>query len=333
MVSASLYRPVSIGSLSLSGNLFLAPVSGWTDGAFRSICVQAGADFTFTELVSSEALCRGGVQTYRYLKRGPAGEKYAVQLFGADPVMMYRAALLLEPFHPEAIDINAGCPVPKVVKAGAGSSLMREPPLLHRIVASVLRASDEALGGIPVTVKMRLGWDADHINYRECATAAVEAGAAMVTLHPRTRAQGYGGKSDWMAIADLVTRATVPVAGSGDLFQAEDAAAMLADTGCSAVMFARGAQGQPWVFAQTKALLTGAPWEEPEPQQRLEAAMRHLQTLILEIGEKAACLEMRKQFCAYTHGTAGSASLRNSLVRASTIEEYRVIIRTYTQSL
>ena len=224
-----LYRPLRIGSLSLPGNLFLAPVAGYTDRAFRSLCVEAGADFTYTELASSEALIRQGpgAKTGNLLVRGRNEDRYAIQLFGADAGVMYRAALLLAPYHPEAVDINAGCPVPKVVKSGAGSALMRDPPLLGRIVEAVVRASREALGDAPVTVKLRSGWDAATLTYGECARIAREAGAALVCLHPRTRAQGYSGKADRSLIGDLAARLDLPVAGSGDLYTPEDAEMML----------------------------------------------------------------------------------------------------------
>jgi nifR3 family TIM-barrel protein len=321
-----LYRPVAIGSLKLPGNLFLAPVAGYSDRAFRSICVEQGADFTCTEMVSSEALIRNGVRTELLLPRADNEKRYAIQLFGADPEVMYKAALLLAPWAPEAVDINCGCPVPKVVRTGAGSALTRDPDRLGRMVEAVVRASREALGGAPVTVKMRTGWDSDSINYRECGRIAVEAGAALVGLHARTRAQGYTGKSDWSCITDLVSRLPVPVAGSGDLFSPEDAERMLRDTGCAAVLFARGAMGNPFIFAGAKAFLTGGSWKAPSPEEKLAAAFRQLTLLVRDMNEGAACKEMRKQFCAYTKGMAGGAALRNRLIHAETIEEYRAIL-------
>jgi nifR3 family TIM-barrel protein len=260
------------------------------------------------------------------LPRAENEARYAVQLFGADPEVMYRAALLLAPWRPDAVDINCGCPVPKVVKTGAGSALMRSPEKLGRIVEAVVKASNESLGGVPVTVKLRSGWDAASLNYRECGWIAVESGAALVCLHPRTRAQGYSGKSDWSHIADMVSRLAVPVAGSGDLFSPEDAERMLRETRCAAVMFARGAMGNPFIFAAAKALLTGGAWQAPAPQERLETAFRQLICLAQDIGEELACREMRKQFCAYTKGISGGAALRNRLIHADSIEEYRAII-------
>jgi nifR3 family TIM-barrel protein len=321
-----LYRPVAIGSLALPGNLFLAPVAGYSDRAFRSVCINQGADFTCTEMVSSEALTRSRARTELLLARAENERRYAAQLFGSDPGAMYRAALLLAPWRPDAVDINCGCPVPKVVKTGAGAALMRQPETLGRIVEAVVKASREALGDAPVTVKLRSGWDAASQNYRDCGRIAVEAGAALVGLHPRTRAQGYSGKSDWTHIADLASRLPVPVAGSGDLFSPEDAGRMLRETGCAAVMFARGALGNPFIFAVTKAFLRGENWREPAPQEKLETAFRQLKLLARDMGERNACREMRKQFCAYTRGINGGAALRNRLIHADTIEEYRFII-------
>jgi nifR3 family TIM-barrel protein len=332
----SLYHPVNIGSLSLPGNLFLAPVAGYSDRAFRALCVEQGADFTFTELASAEALVRGPAdpnptKTGALLRRSKGEARYAIQLFGAHPDVMYRAALRLASFHPEAVDINSGCPVPKVVKAGAGSALMRDPANLSRVVEAVVRASVEALGSVPVTVKIRSGWDAASVNYREAAAAAQDAGAALVTLHPRTRAQGYGGKSDWSHIGDLVSRLNIPVAGSGDLYTPEDAECMLRETNCAAVMFARGAMGNPFIFAAARARLLGEPYTPPHPGERLAAAFRHLLILADDLGERTACLEMRKQFCAYTRcggepGIPGGNRLREHLVHAKSIADYQAVI-------
>ncbi|GHU97478.1 tRNA-dihydrouridine synthase [Spirochaetia bacterium] len=334
------YHPVTIGPLTLPGNLFLAPVAGYSDRSFRSICAGLGADFTYTELASAEAIARGPgdiihTKTGLLMRRGDNETRYAIQLFGGNAEVMYRAALRLAPLKPDVVDINCGCPVPKVIKAGAGSALMRNPVLLGQITAAVVRASAEALGGVPVTVKIRSGWDTASINYREAAQAAVDNGAVLVTLHPRTRAQGYGGKSDWSHIADLVTRLAVPVAGSGDLFAPEDAVRMFRETGCAAVMFARGAMGNPFIFPATKTLLTSCVYTPPTPAERIDTAFRHLTLLAADIGETAACREMRKQFCAYTKGSrdspgiAGGAKLRDLLVHAGSIEDYRAILEPY----
>jgi len=335
----NLYRPVTIGSLKLDGNLFLAPVAGYSDRSFRSLCVEQGANFTFTELVSAEALYRN--PDHYGLGSGFSGSKagavslvsraanelrYAIQLFGAEPEAVYRAALLLAPLKPDAVDINAGCPVPKVVRNGAGCALMKNPANLGRVVEAAVRASREALGNVPVTIKMRSGWDSASINYAECARVAVESGAAMVSLHPRTRGQQYGGKSDWSRIADLVSLIPVPVTGSGDLYTPEDARRMLEETDCAAVMFARGAMGNPFIFPAARAFLETGAWEPVPFSARMAAAFRHLEMLAADIGERTACLEMRKQFCAYTKGMKGGALIRERAVHAETIEDYRKIM-------
>jgi len=333
----TLYRPVKIGPLELPGNLFLAPVAGYTDWIFRSICAEYGADFSFTELASAEALTRGGRATFDIIRRGEREKRYAVQLFGHDPQTMYKAALALAPFRPDAVDINSGCPVTKVVKTGAGSALMKDPARLGQIVAAIVRASKEALGDVPVTIKMRSGWDSQSLNYPECARIAVESGASMVTLHSRTRAQGYEGKANWAHLADLVTRVNVPVTGSGDLYTPEDAKRMLSETGCAAVMFARGAEGNPFLFPASRSFLTTGSWEPAPFEERMDTAFRHLNLLSADIGEKAACREMRKQFCAYIKGPPGKpgmpgvAALRNRIVQAETIEDFRTILENREQ--
>ena len=358
----SLYHPVKIGSLELPGNLFLAPVAGYTDRAFRSICAEMGADFSFTELVSAEALTRNphyyGLDSNAghtdqntgrasqtaikspgnvLIKRGSKEKCYSIQLFGAKPDVLGKACALLAPLRSEAIDLNAGCPVPKVIKTGAGSALMKDPALLGHAIEAMVCSSKEHLGDIPVTVKIRSGWDNTSRNYRECARIAVEAGAAMVSLHPRTRSQGYGGKSDWSLIADLAAVLPVPVTGSGDLYTPEDARRMLTETGCAAVMFARGAMGNPFIFSAAKSFLAAGTWTAPAAAERLGIALQHLEMLAGDLGEKRACLEMRKQFCSYTKGVMylpgirGGAALRDKIVRATTIAEYREILLYYMQ--
>jgi len=340
-----LYRPITIGSLKLDGNLFLAPVAGYSDRGFRSLCVEQGAHFSFTELVSAEALYRnpghyglGGGKTpvpaaISLVSRAPNERHYAIQLFAGEPEAIYRAALLLAPLRPDAVDINAGCPVPKVIKNGAGSALMKDPARIGKVIEAAVRASREALGDAPVTIKMRSGWDSASINYAECARIAVEAGAAMVTLHPRTRSQNYGGTSEWYHIADLVSRLGVPVTGSGDLYTPEDAQRMLRETGCAAVMFARGAMGNPFIFSAARSLLETGAWEPVPFAQRIAAAMRHLELLAADIGERTACLEMRKQFCAYTKGLKGGAAIREQAVHAQTIADYRKVVDDINRNL
>ncbi|MDR2445658.1 MAG: tRNA dihydrouridine synthase DusB [Spirochaetaceae bacterium] len=324
-----LYHPLTIGPLELDGNLFLAPAAGYTDCAFRSICVEYGANLTFTGLISAEALTRRADASETLLRRAENEKVYAVQLFGASEQVMAEAAVLLTPYKPGLIDINAGCPVPKVTRCGAGAALMRSPEKLARTVEAVVKIARDDLGGIPVSVKLRSGWDASSINFAECALAAVQAGACMVSLHARTRAQGYSGQSCWRHIAELAALLSVPVVGSGDLYSAEDAALMLKETGCAAVMFARGAFGNPFIFTETRNLLLGKDKETPDAALRATTALRQLELLAEAIGETGACLEMRKVFCAYTKGLHGAAPLRARLVHAKTIDEYRSLLKDF----
>ena len=313
---SALYHPVKIGSLSLPGNLFLAPVAGYSDRAFRSICRECGADFAYTEMVSAEALTRGSGKTEALMSRAPNEKAYAVQIFGGKPETMAGAArLVLEKTTADCIDINCGCPVPKIIKTGAGSALTREPDKLYAVVKAVV---DAVAGAVPVTAKIRSGWDSEHITWREAAQAALEAGASAITLHARTRAQGYEGKADWSLLAQLVqlVDGRIPVFGSGDAFTPQDAARMLTETGCDGVMFARGAMGNPFLFTQTREYLTAGSISEIPAARRIEAGFRELDLLIEDRGESGACLEMRKRFCAYSKGIAGGAALRKQIVAA-----------------
>ncbi|MGD9939777.1 MAG: tRNA dihydrouridine synthase DusB [Clostridia bacterium] len=329
----NLHKPVRIGSYTTKGNLFLAPVAGYSDAAFRSVCADAGCDLAFTEMVSSEALTRGSMKTGVLLERAPNESEYAVQIFGGDPATMARAALMVaDRWKPAIIDVNCGCPVPKIIKTGAGSALMKDPPR----IAAIVRAMT-ALVSTPITVKIRLGWDDASINYLDAAKAAVDGGASAITLHARTRAQGYSGKADRDAFFRLAELMPVPVFASGDLFSAADALAILSGggsgspevSGVSGVMFARGAMGDPFIFTRARAALQG----EPEPlipqSARLAAARRHFELSLGFYDERLACMEFRKQACSYLKGMPGGAELRARVVKCSTAEDYKDFFRTW----
>jgi nifR3 family TIM-barrel protein len=322
-LTPNFHHPVRLGhGVELRGNLFFAPLAGYSDAAFRSVCIEEGADFCFTEMVSAEALTRGHPKTKSLLVRAENETSYAIQLFGAKPAVLAKAAELVMPFSPTVIDLNCGCPVPKIVKSGAGSALIRNP----RLIGEIVRAMVAALGpGIPVTVKIRSGWDESSINYLETAAEAVGAGAAAVTLHARTRVQGYAGKADWSHIAALVKALPVPVFGSGDVFKPGDARRMIEETGCAGVMVARGAMGNPFAFGASLAAMEGREAAEPGAQRKAELARRHLALSARFIGEKSACLEFRKQFCSYTKGTEAGAALRADAVKASSLAEFDVL--------
>lgn len=342
----NLFHEVSIGSVKIPGNLFLAPVAGYSDRAFRSVCYRGGANFAYTEMVSAEALTRGSDKTRLIMLRAPREKQYAIQLFGGTPEVIGKAVemVLSQKSHdllPEVIDINGGCPVPKITKTGAGSVLTKEPERLFRIVSAAVKASKTmwdncGVGGndpVPITIKIRSGWDAQTITWKESTEAALAAGAAAITLHGRTRAQGYEGKADWEILKDLVmlvkgkTAGKVPVFGSGDVFSPEDAKKMLEQTACDGVMFARGAMGNPFVFSETRQLLETGVYEEPDPVIRIAAGMEELSCLIQDVGEESACKQMRKRFCAYSKGIPGGAELRAFIVNACSKDDYSTLFQ------
>ena len=343
----SLYHPVKIGNVELKGNLFLAPVAGYSDSAFRSVCVENGACFTYTEMVSAEALVRKNIKTETLMARAYNENAYAVQIFGGEEQVMSEAAqIVLEKTHCEVIDINCGCPVPKIIKSGAGSELTRDPEKLYRIAKAVVEAAgkyceaeanggiigaDESVNPVPVTVKIRSGWDSRQIMWKEAAQAALDAGVSAITIHPRTRAQGYEGHSDWGIMCQLVEfiDGRIPVFGSGDLFKPEDAKKMLEETDVDAVMFARGAMGNPFIFRDTTSLLQTGTYEPVPPHERIRTGFAELERLAVQTSEKHACMEMRKRFSAYSKGIQNGATLRFQIVHAETIQNYRDIFKDF----
>lgn len=329
-IEYGLYRPVRIGGLVLQGNIFLAPVAGYSDRSFRSVCVDWGADFTYTEMASSEAYVRNSAKTERLIARGHNEQRYAVQIFGANPEhMAATAARILAAYRPDCIDINAGCPMPKITKTGAGSALMRNPQKLYAVVQAVTKAVAESDSAVPVTVKIRSGWSQTELTWKEAAQAAFDAGAAALTLHPRTCEQCYNGTADWDILAQLTAlmKGRIPVFGSGDLFTPEAARDMLTVTKCAGIMFARGAMGNPFIFRQTKELLrTGSYAAIPLPH-KIRTAKRELALLCEEVGEQIACREMRKRFAAYVKGIEGGARIRERLVRACSVKDYETILQ------
>ena len=327
---SELYHPVKIGNIELKGNLFLAPVAGYSDAAFRSVCIENGACFTYTEMVSAEALVRKNQKTEILMKRAYNEAAYAVQIFGPEPDVMSEAArIVLEKNHCECIDINCGCPVPKIVKTGAGSALTRDPERLYKVAKAVVDAAggSPTNGGVPVTVKIRSGWEQKMMTWREAAQAALDAGVSAITIHPRTKAQGYEGHSDWSIMQQLVEMVDgrIPVFGSGDLFKPEDAKKMLEETGADGVMFARGAMGNPFIFKDATALLKNGTYEPVPADIRVKTGFAELERLVQETSEQHACLEMRKRFAAYSKGIQNGAALRAQIVHASTVQDYHNI--------
>jgi len=321
----SLLKPVRLPNLSIPGNLFMAPMAGYTDAAFRSLCVEQGAFLCFSEMVSAEGLARGGEKTWALLSRAENEAFWGVQLFGSEPRSAAAAVRLLAALQPSLLDLNCGCSVPKVLKSGAGAALLRAPARIAELVRAMRQET-----GAPVTVKIRSGWDSASLNYLEVAEQAFRAGAAAVCLHPRTRAQGFTGRADWTQIAELKRRLGAPVFGSGDVFTADDAARLARETDCDAVLLARGALGNPFLFAEARRLFAGLPpGPAPTPAERLQAALRQLSGAVRLYGEATACREMRKHFCAYTRGLPGGARLRSLAVAARQVADYQALAAEY----
>ena len=321
----ALFHDITAATLTVPGNVWLAPMAGYTDAAFRAVCAKQGARLCFTEMVSADALSRNNGTTLRLLERSPEETLTGFQIFGSTPAVAAAAVRRIAPLRPAIVDLNCGCSVPKVLKADCGALLLRNPALIGSIVAAMKSETD-----IPVSVKLRLGWEASSLTYLACAEAAVKAGASLVTLHPRTRAQGFSGTAQWNHIRILKEACPVPVIGSGDLFSAQDCLKMVTTTGCDGVMIARGCLGNPFIFAQAEALLKGEPVQmHIEPGERLSLAISHLRLLADSVGEDKACRDMRKHFVAYTKGLAGSSIVRQSVVYAAHIDEYEEIVESY----
>ena len=328
MRSPSLYHPVTIGSVTVEGNIFLAPLAGYTDRAFRTMCKWYGASFTYSEMVSAEGIARGGKNSDELMVRSENEEQFSIQLFMRDAEVVARALPRVLLFNPTVIDVNCGCPVPKVVKTGAGSSLLVEPKKIFNIVKTIVDGCD-----VPVSVKIRLGWDMQSINYEETAGAALSAGASMITMHARTKSMGYAGKADWQALADLKrfvssSYPSVPLFGSGDLFSAEAAKEMLETTRIDGVMFARGAIGNPFIFQDTITLLeTNTTSSFHDIEERIAAMRTQLELHSAIVGERLACRQMRKHAAAYLKGMSHSTKAKQELVQASSIADYEEVFK------
>lgn len=313
-----LYHPVSIGNLKLEGNLFLAPLAGYTDKVYRGMCLSRGANLAYTEMVSSEGVYRKSEKTVKLMDRAPNEDKLAVQIFMPDDDTAYRSIEGVLAYNPSIIDINCGCPVPKVTKTGAGSALLKNPEMIGRIVNTLVKNT-----GLPVTVKIRTGWDSSSINYLETAKQAFDNGASAVCMHARTKSQLYMPFADWTKLTDL--KKHFPnnlIIGSGDLFSAGDCVKMLTDTGIDAVVFARGAIGNPFIFEQAKALLEGKDPIEINTKERITAIKEQLTGMSQYLGENVACREMRKHVCAYIKGIHNSSKVKAEVTQATTIEQY-----------
>ena len=307
---------MNIGNLELKHIAFLAPMAGIADRAFRELCVQYGAAYTVTEMVSSKGLTMGDRKSGELLTIGNE-RPCAAQIFGDNPEIMAQAAVKCLAYGPDAIDINMGCPAPKVAMNGGGASLMKNPKLAYDIVRAVSAAVE-----LPVTVKIRKGWDSESINAVEMAVLCEEAGAAAVAVHGRTREEMYSGKADYDIIRQVKQAVAIPVIGNGDVTDEQSAAILLESTGCDALMIGRGALGNPWVFSKINAYLDECRvLPDPTVTQKMVTMLKHIEKIIEYKGEYTAMREARHHAAYYTKGMRGGAALRREIATFEYFEQ------------
>ena len=308
---------MKIGNVEVHGHATLAPMAGAGDAAFRRLCVDHGAAFVTTEMVSAKGLCYGDRKSRELMTITDGEQPAAIQLFGDDPEFMARAAAMAMAFHPVAIDVNMGCPAPKIVGNKSGSALMKDPDLCRDIVAAMVKEVD-----VPITAKIRKGYDPEHVNAVEVAQAVEAGGAAAVTVHGRTRDQMYAPPVDLSVIRDVKKAVKIPVIGNGDIVDAKSAARMFEETDCDMVAVGRGALGAPWIFWQIEAYLTHeAILPDPPVARRMELLFRQVKMSVEQKGEKIALLQARKHAAWYMRGMTGASKLRTLACRLETLAD------------
>ena len=310
----------------LKNNLFMAPMAGVTDRAFRALVHEHGAGLTFSEMVSAKSIVYRNKNTARLLENAPHVRPWAVQFFGHEPDFLAEAIKMLEDCPFDIVNINMGCPMPKIVKNGEGAALMTNPPLAGRMIEAAVRASSR-----PVTVKIRKGFTPSSVNAIEVAKIAEASGAANITVHGRTRDQYYTGTADWEAIAAVKQAVKIPVIGNGDIFTPEIAIKRLEESGVDGIMIARGAMGNPWIFSRTAAFLeTGVLPPEPTHAEIIKTAIAHLHAVA---SEKSKIVEMRKHLSWYTKGMHGSAELRSKINKAQSASEMEDLLESLLEKI
>jgi len=310
---------MKLGNLHLENNIFSAPMAGVSDLPYREILKEMGAGLVFTEMVSAKALWYKDKKTHQLMQMSERERPVAVQIFGNDPEIMAYGAKTARDAGADVIDINMGCPVPKVAGNGDGSALMKDPKLAGQIVKAVKNAID-----CPLTVKIRKGWDDSNINAVEFAEIIQENGADLVTVHGRTRAQMYSGKADWEIIARVKEKLDIPVIGNGDIFEAADALEMIKQTGCDGVMPARGLQGNPWLIKQINELLnTGKVVTVPSMEEKKEMAYRHCEMLVKAYGEYNGIRQSRSHLLWYMKGFKDAAKIRGKMGTVENLQQVK----------
>lgn len=318
---------MKIGNIELKNKVFLSPMAGVTDLPFRLICKEQNCGMLYTEMINAKALCYDDENTKKMLKIEDEEHPVAVQIFGSDPEFMGRAAQIMNKYPNEILDINMGCPAPKIVKNGDGSALMKNPKLAEEVLKSVVKNSEK-----PVTLKIRKGWDDNSVNAVEIAKIAEASGISALAIHGRTREQYYSGKADWDIIAEIKQNISIPVIGNGDVFTVEDAINMLEKTKCDAIMIGRGAQGNPWIFKRINHYMqTGEILPEPTIEEKISVAKKHLGLAVEEHGEYVAVREMRKHLAWYIKGLKHSARIRDEINKIESYDEVVTKLDSYME--
>ncbi|SRR6056297_3174386 len=321
---------MKIKNLKIDSNVFLAPMAGVTDNAYRSIVKELGCSLMFTEMVSAKAIIYGYKKTHGIIEFEESQRPLGVQIFGSEPRIMAQATKIVEKtYKPDLIDVNMGCPVPKIVNNKEGSALMKNTELAYKIVQSMNEATD-----LPITVKIRKGFNADSINAISFAKAIESAGASMVTVHGRTREQYYKGKADWDIIKKVKENLNIPVVGNGDIFCEEDAKNMLKETNCDAVMVARGIQGNPFLIKYIDYYLDhNKKLKPPSLEEKFNVMKRHLKLSVANKGEYRAIREMRSHLSWYTKGMPNAASIRNEIFKQTNEKDLIYLLEQYLNDL
>ncbi len=321
---------LKIGDVNLNGNVFLAPMAGVTDLPFRMICKDMGASLVYTEMISCKGLYYKDEKTKELTSVDERERPIAVQIFGSEPSIMRQVVseYLNDRDDIDIIDINMGCPAPKIVRGGEGSALMKSPNLIRQIIKGIVDVSKK-----PVTIKIRKGWDDSNINAVEIAKIGEEEGISAITIHGRTRSMFYSGEADWDIIKEIKEVVSIPVIGNGDIFTVKDGMRMLEYTNCDAIMIGRGARGNPWIFKNILEYMNDEKVNYPTDDEKIEKAIEHLELVCDFKGEKTGVREMRKHIAWYLKGLKGANQIKNSINTIQTLEGMKTLLRDYTDSL